>query len=83
MKRLPVLAFLAFSAVGVLAAEQLCPAPAPGQDSHVPQQQGTCPQPVEEPCQEKAQDVSWFDWALGSHKMPSLHFIDFLELFVR
>jgi hypothetical protein len=81
MKRLPVLAFMAFSAVGVLAAEQLCPAPAPGQEQVAPKQGEQCPTPPEQ-CQKK-QDVSWFDWALGSHQMPSLHFVDFLELFVR
>lgn len=83
MKRLPVLAFLAFSAVGVLAGEQICPAPGPGQEA-APQQQGEeCPQPAVEPCPNQQADVSWFDWALGSHQMPSLHFVDFLELFVR
>lgn len=83
MKRLPVLAFLAFSAVGVLAAENLCPAPAPGQQQTAPQPGEPCPQPPQEECKKKQDDVSWFDWALGSHQMPSLHFIDFLELFVR
>ena len=81
MKRLPVLAFLALSAVGVLAGEQLCPAASHKQAAAQGEQ---CPTPPADDCQEKkAQNVSWFDWALGTHQMPGLHFVDFLELFVR
>ncbi|NVK22178.1 MAG: hypothetical protein HWD86_06640 [Kangiellaceae bacterium] len=41
-------------------------------------------QPPKEKKDEKKkseQSVSWFSWLTESHTMPSLHFIDFLELF--
>lgn len=82
MNRVVVLAFLAIAGVGQ-ASDQLCQAPAPG-DQQAPHSGSPCPDANVDPCdKKKVQDVSWFDWALGSHQMPGLHFVDFLELFVR
>lgn len=83
MKRLPVLALMAFCAAGVLAAEHHCPAPAPAQPQAAAPADEHCAKPPPEQCQKKKGDVSWLDFAIGSHQMPSLHFVDFLELFVR
>ncbi|NQD38940.1 hypothetical protein HPT27_18135 [Permianibacter sp. IMCC34836] len=83
MKRLLVLAFMALSAVGVLAAEQRCQNPVPGGQQVAPQTEQNPAQDPDQCPKKKKDDVSWVDWAIGSHQMPSLHFVDFLELFVR
>lgn len=41
-----------------------------------------CATPPEQ-CKDKKEDVGVVDWMFGNHRVPSLHFIDFVELFLR
>lgn len=87
MKRAAI-AFAALIAVTAVAQENLCPdaqqATSPDASAPAAPAKPDCKQ-VQDNCKDrnKKNDVSWFDWALGSSRGPSFHFIDFVELFVR
>lgn len=74
MKKLLAVAFV----VGILVL--VGPAPIPPADA-VTVAQTDCAVPPPE-CEQK-ENVGYGDWLFGRHKAPSLHFIDFLELFIR
>lgn len=75
MKKLLAVAIVA----GTLAL--IGPAPLQQPDAAVIAQ-AECVVPPEQ-CEKAADNVGFGDWLFGNHKAPTLHFIDFLELFLR
>ena len=71
-------ALLAFNA---LAMDQ-CPVAGPDAAPKSTQPGADCPKP-DNTCDKKDENVGVISFLVGSHRMPTMHFIDFVEIFMR
>ncbi len=78
--RIITLVAVALLSTSVLADNAMCPQKSAKNKLNDHQPPTPQCQQVEKPCESK--DVGVMNWLTDSHSMPSMHFIDFVEVFL-